>query len=159
MEVRSEDANYFGIGIMQFKRGYNIGTLWRSAHILGASYIFTIGKSYKKQASDVLKSWREIPLFHYEDFEDFYNHIPYNSRLVGVELDDRAEMLSEYQHTPRAVYLLGAEDNGLPSEVLDKCHEIVQLPGTNSLNVAVAGSIVMYDRVSKLPTRMPQFKK
>ncbi|WP_417265617.1 RNA methyltransferase [Brumimicrobium sp.] len=159
MEVRSEDANYFGIGIMQFKRGYNIGTLWRSAHILGASYIFTIGKSYKKQASDVLKSWREIPLFHYEDFEDFYKHIPYNSRLVGVELDDRAEMLSEYQHTPRAVYLLGAEDNGLPSEVLDKCHEIVQLPGTNSLNVAVAGSIVMYDRVSKLPTRMPQFKK
>src|SRR5690554_7796921 len=93
---------------MQFKRVYNIRTLLRSAHILGASYIFTIGKSYKKQASDVLKSWREIPLFHYEDFEDFYKHIPYNSRLVGVELDDRAEMLSEYQHTPRAVYLLGA---------------------------------------------------
>ena len=155
MEVRSKDANYFGIGVMQFKRGYNIGTLWRSAHILGASYIFTIGRSYSKQASDVLKTWREIPLFHYEDFEDFYKHLPYNCKLVGVELDERAQMLSEYEHTPRAVYLLGAEDNGLPPSVLDKCHDIIQLPGSNSLNVAVAGSIVMHDRVSKIPTKLP----
>jgi len=155
MKVKTDDANYFGIGIMQHKRGYNIGTLWRSAYILGASYIFTIGKSYKKQTSDVLKSWREIPLFHYDDFDDFYKHIPYNSRLVGVELDERAEMLSDYVHTPRAVYLLGAEDNGLPLEVLDRCHELIQLPGTNSLNVAVAGSIVMHDRISKIPTKLP----
>ncbi|WP_107038295.1 RNA methyltransferase [Brumimicrobium mesophilum] len=155
MKVKPDDANYFGIGVLQHKRGHNIGTLWRSAYILGASYIFTIGKSYKKQTSDVLKSWREIPLFHYEDFEDFYKHIPYNSQLVGVELDERAEMLSEYSHTPRAVYLLGAEDNGLPLEILDKCHDLIQLPGTNSLNVAVAGSIVMHDRVSKLPTKLP----
>lgn len=155
MKVKPDDANYYGIGVMQYKRGYNIGTLWRSAYILGASYIFTIGKSYKKQSSDVLKSWREIPLFHYEDFDDFYKHIPYNSKLVGVELDERAEILSEYTHTPRAVYLLGAEDNGLSPEVLDRCHELIQLPGSNSLNVAVAGSIVMHDRVSKLPTKLP----
>ena len=155
MKVKPDDANYFGIGIIQHKRGHNIGTLWRSAYILGASYIFTIGKSYKKQTSDVLKSWREIPLFHYDDFDDFYKHIPYNSKLVGVELDERAEMLSEYTHTPRAVYLLGAEDNGLQPEVLDRCHELIQLPGTNSLNVAVAGSIVMHDRISKLPTKLP----
>ncbi|PWH85803.1 RNA methyltransferase [Brumimicrobium oceani] len=155
MKVKADEANYFGIGIMQHKRGHNIGTLWRSAYILGASYIFTIGKSYKKQTSDVLKSWREIPLFHYDDFDDFYKHIPYNSKLVGVELDERAELLSEYEHTPRAVYLLGAEDNGLPEEVLDRCHDLIQLPGTNSLNVAVAGSIVMHDRISKLPTKLP----
>lgn len=155
MKVKPDEANYFGIGVLQHKRGHNIGTLWRSAYILGASYIFTIGKSYKKQTSDVLKSWREIPLFHYEDFDDFYKHIPYNSQLVGVELDERAQMLTEYSHTPRAVYLLGAEDNGLPPEILDRCHDLIQLPGTNSLNVAVAGSIVMHDRISKLPTKLP----
>lgn len=155
MKVKPDEANYFGIGVLQHKRGHNIGTLWRSAYILGASYIFTIGKSYKKQTSDVLKSWREIPLFHYEDFDDFYKHIPYNSQLIGVELDERAKMLSEYEHRSRAVYLLGAEDNGLPQEVLDRCHDLIQMPGTNSLNVAVAGSIVMHDRISKLPTKLP----
>ncbi|RFC55420.1 RNA methyltransferase [Brumimicrobium aurantiacum] len=155
MKVKPDEANYFGIGIIQHKRGHNIGTLWRSAYILGASYIFTIGKSYKKQTSDVLKSWREIPLFHYDDFEDFYKHLPYNSKVIGVELDDRAVMLSEYEHWPRAAYLLGAEDNGIPPEILDQCHELIQLPGTNSLNVAVAGSIVMHDRITKLPTKLP----
>ncbi|PKR81199.1 rRNA methyltransferase [Brumimicrobium salinarum] len=150
MKVKADNANYFGIGILQHKRGHNIGTLWRSAHILGASYIFTIGKSYKKQTSDVLKSWREIPLFHYDDFDDFYKHIPYNSQLVGVEMVPDAEYIKEYKHTPRAVYLLGAEDKGLPEKVLERCHHIVQLPGLKSLNVAVAGSIVMYDRIAKL---------
>lgn len=149
MKVKEDDNNFFGIGIMQSKREYNIGTLWRSADILGASFIYTIGKRYKKQTSDVLKSWRKIPLFHYEDFDDFYKHLPYNTRLVAVELDERSIPLAEFKHPLRAVYLLGAEDNGLSEETLEKCHEIIQLHGDRSMNVAVAGSIVMHDRVSK----------
>ncbi|MBW7868151.1 MAG: RNA methyltransferase [Brumimicrobium sp.] len=150
MKVKPDNHNFFGIGIMQCKRDYNLGTLWRSADILGASFIFTIGKDYRKQTSDVLKSWRKIPLFHYEDFDDFYKHLPYNTRLVAVELDERSIMLPEFEHPKRAVYLLGAEDNGLPPSALDKCHEIIQLYGDISMNVAVAGSIVMHDRIGKL---------
>jgi tRNA (guanosine-2'-O-)-methyltransferase len=41
---------YYGIGIENVKTAENVGTLWRSAYILGASFIFTIGKRYKKQA-------------------------------------------------------------------------------------------------------------
>ena len=95
MRVKDEYMNYCGIGIMGHKRDHNIGTLWRSAYILGASYIFTIGKKYKKQTSDVLKTWARIPLFHYEDFDDFRKHIPYDCRLVGVELDERSVPLAD----------------------------------------------------------------
>lgn len=35
---------YFGIGIFHGKSSENLGTLWRSAAILGADFIFTIGK-------------------------------------------------------------------------------------------------------------------
>lgn len=51
-------------------------------------------------------------------------------------------------HPLRALYLLGAEDHGLPPEVLARCHEVVQVPSPSpySLNVAVAGSLVLYDR-------------
>lgn len=38
---------FFGIGVYQIKRSENIGTLWRSAYILGASFIFTIEKNTK----------------------------------------------------------------------------------------------------------------
>lgn len=49
----------------------------------------------------------------------------------------------------RAIYLLGAEDTGIPDNILNDCDSIVQLPGNYCLNVAVAGSIVLYDRNSK----------
>lgn len=138
---------FFGIGIENTKTVQNIGTLWRSASILGASFIFTIGNRYKKQASDTMKSYKHIPLYNYETFEDFYKSLPYDCRLIGIELDDKSTPLSEFKHPERCVYLLGAEDNGLSKGALEKCHKLVQLHGEFCMNVAVAGSIVMYDRL------------
>jgi len=156
MKVIEDGIGYSAIGILYHKREYNLGTLWRSAYILGASFIFTIGTKYKKQTSDVLKTWSRIPLFHYDDFEEFRNNIPYDCRLVGVELTDDATPLKDFKHPRRAIYLLGAEDNGLPQKVLDQCHEVIQLPGNYSLNVAVTGSIVLNDRVQKLDSKLPK---
>ena len=140
---------YFGIGIYHAKNESNIGTLWRSANILGADFIFTIGKRYSKQCSDTMATPRHIPLFHYEDWEDFLKHIPMGCPICAVELDERAVMLDEYQHPERCIYLLGAEDHGIPSQVLNRCRDVVQIPGKACYNVAVAGSIVMYDRMAK----------
>lgn len=142
---------YFGIGIENGKTEQNLGTLFRSAKILGANFIFTIGKRYKKQCSDTIKSWRHIPIYQYDNFDDFYKNIPYDCQLVGVELDNRAEMLKQFNHPERCIYLLGAEDHGLTKQALGRCHKLIKIPGSNSLNVSVAGSIVMYDRLSKFP--------
>ena len=138
------NRGYFAIGIENTKNGLNMGTLWRSAYIFGAQYIFTINKRYKKQCSDTVKSWRHIPLLHYKTIDDL--DIPYDCRLVGIEIIENSKKIEKYIHPERAIYLLGAEDNGLSKETIKKCHQIVQLPGEFCLNVAVAGSIVMYDR-------------
>ena len=140
---------FFGIGIQHTKTEQNIGTLWRSASIMGASFIFTIGKRYKKQASDTMHSWRHIPLYNYETFDEFYKAMPYDCQLVGIELDDKSEPIETFKHPERCIYLLGAEDNGLTKEAIDKCHKIVQLPGDYCMNVSVAGSIMMYDKILK----------
>src|SRR5690606_25967021 len=137
----------------------NLGTLWRSAYILGASYIFTVDGRYKKQSSDVLKTWSRIPLFNYKDFDDLLNNIPHDCRLIGIEMDEKASFLHQFEHPKRAIYLLGAEDTGLPQFVKDKCHMLIKLPGNNSLNVGVTGSIVLHDRVSKLPKELPPHHK
>jgi tRNA G18 (ribose-2'-O)-methylase SpoU len=150
---------YCAIGVFRGKTGHNMGTLWRSAYILGASYIFTIDKRYKKQSSDVLKTWARIPLFHYDSFDEFMQNIPYDCRVIAVELTDEAVFLSDFEHPKRAIYILGAEDDGLPKEILEKCHYTIKLPGNNSLNVAVAGSIVLHDRASKVKTTLPPFHK
>lgn len=141
---------YFGIGIYHTKSALNVGGLWRSAHNFGADWIFTIGKRYRTQASDTTKATKHVPLYEFPDFEDFRTHTPRDCLIVGVEIDPRAVMLPEFTHPERAVYLLGAEDSGLPSEVLHRCHRLVQVPGAiRCLNVATTGSIVLYDRVAR----------
>lgn len=144
------DESFFGIGILEPKTNHNIGTLWRSAYILGASYIFIIGGKYNHQSSDTSKAWSKIPFYKYDDFEHFYKSLPHSTQLVGVELSEEATPIKSFKHPPRASYLLGSEDNGLPYEVVKKCHKLVQLPGKSSLNVSVTGSIVMFDRINKI---------
>ncbi|MDB2462717.1 RNA methyltransferase [Algibacter sp.] len=137
---------FFGIGIQNGKTPENLGVLWRSAQNLGASFIFTIGNRYAKQASDTHDAVKAMPYFHYETFDDFFNNLPKGARLVGVELTDTAEALETFHHPRRCVYLLGAEDNGLSKQAIEKSHFLVKFTSELSLNVAVAGSIVIYDR-------------
>jgi len=142
--------HYFGIGIFNPRTEENIGTLWRSAYIFGASYIFTIGRKYKQQVSDTSHTWRKIPLFHFENFDKFFESIPYSAKLIALEQTENSIPIAKFEHPDRAIYLLGSEDMGLSAKMLEKCNTIIELPGDSSLNVAVAGSITMFDRVNRI---------
>jgi len=136
---------YFGIGIYHPKFEENVGGLWRSAHALGASFIFTIGARYRQQPTDTTKAERHIPLFEYDDGEDFFNNRPKDSMVVGIEIDEDAHDLCTFAHPARALYLLGAEDSGL-QEMYGYCDALVKIQSDYCLNVATTGAIVMYDR-------------
>lgn len=145
------DRGYFGIGIYDWRHEENIGTLWRSALTFGADFIFTVGRPYKHQPSDTVKAPRHVPLYDYPTFERFAELMPRGAPLVAVEQCDGATTLPEFQHPERAIYLLGSEANGLPADVLERCHHHVIVPSERAicLNVAVAGSLVLYDRFVK----------
>lgn len=138
---------YFEIGIYNVKSSVNVGTLWRSAYQLGASGIFTIGKRYRKEASDTCKAAMHLPMRHYTCFEEFMTGRPVGAALIGIETGGME--LHRFSHPMRAVYLLGAEDHGIPDTIINKCNKIVSLEAlrTESYNVSVAGSIVMYHRL------------
>ncbi len=137
---------FFEIGIYFPRNTTNIGTLWRSAYQLGAAGIFTIGRPYRRQTSDTARTPFEIPLRHYETFDDFLSTRPFGAVLVGIEMGGRP--LAQFRHPERAVYLLGSEDAGLGEKILTRCNEVISIEAVNSLsyNLAVAGSIVMYHR-------------
>lgn len=140
-------SGYFEIGIFHGKTEMNIGTLWRSAYQLGAAGIFTIGARYQPQSSDTCKAIRHIPLRNYPSFQAFLETRPYSAQLIGVEMGGVS--MCEFKHPKQAIYLLGAEDHGLPPEILAQCQHVVSLDAVRvaSYNVAVAGSIVMYHRI------------
>jgi len=143
------NRGYFGIGVYNIKTEMNLGTLWRSAQNFGASFIFTIGKRYKKQASDTTKTYRHIPLYNYKTFKDFEKARPFSCFLIGIEQSDKSIDIKNYCHPERAIYLLGAEDSGLPDKIQKKCQSIIHISTPMCLNVAVAGSIIMFDRLNK----------
>ena len=147
--VPQRGRGFFGIGIEYPRTAANIGTLWRSAHIMQADFMFVIGQCYQSVRTDTLKSWKHVPLFEFDSFEHFHACLPKDAKLVGIELDARSVPLTTYRHPQRAVYLLGSETTGLPADVLAQCDGVVQIPGEFSLNVSVAGSIVLYDRLMK----------
>lgn len=140
---------FFEIGVFRGKTPANIGTLWRSAYQLGAAGIFTVGRRYPDQASDTVKAHKHVPMREFADFDAMHAGLPFGCPIVAVEMGGRD--LVGFTHPDRAVYLLGAEDNGIPPSILARCHHVVSLPSirVESFNVAVAGSLVMFDRMVK----------
>ena len=139
---------YYGIGIYHPKDTDNMGTLWRSAHNFGADFIFTIGARYKRQVSDTTKAFKHVPLFHYTSMADLKEHLPAGAELTFVEQTNGASNLSDFKHPESAVYVLGAEDYGVPEEEMRGFRKVF-IDTPMCLNVAVAGSIVLYDRAVK----------
>jgi tRNA (guanosine-2'-O-)-methyltransferase len=70
------------------------------------------------------------------------------SRVVGVELADEAVRLADLPAArERTIIVLGHEQAGIPAEALDLLDVAVEIPMVGSgasLNVAVAGSLVLY---------------
>lgn len=142
----------FAIGIVNTKNCLNIGTLMRSALNLGASMVFTVGRRYKKECSDTQNTFKQIPLIHFENWQDFLEHCPHAWIPVAVEICEGAVDIKDFKHPKEAIYILGAEDHGLPKEAL-KIKNKIYIPTNRCMNVAVTGSIVMYDRMIKLSVK------
>lgn len=139
---------YFGIGIYNPIKSANVGALYRSAFCFGANYIYTIGAKYKRDKSDTPNAANHIPYFHYSSLEEFLAAVPKGCVITCIENTDKAIPLTKFSHPEKACYLLGSEVTGLPKELTDKYPTTI-IPTTACLNVSTAGSITMFDRISK----------
>lgn len=54
-----------------------------TAHIMKVDFTFVI-RQYKPVATDVLNSWKHVPLFEYGSFGQLYSSLPKDARLVGI---------------------------------------------------------------------------
>lgn len=143
------ERGYCGIGVINLKRDINYGTLFRSALCFDADFLFLVGRRFEKMSSDTMRTERHIPLYEYESVDSFLKQgIPYNCQPVCVEISKRAKNLITFTHPERAIYILGAEDGSVPEIIQNHC-VVVDIPTSHCLNVAVAGSIVLYDRLVK----------
>ena len=148
---------YFGIGIEGPSKSMNVGTLFRTAHAFGASFVFTLRAQYDARAgalADTSDTPLSVPTYRFADLESF--RLPLGCRLVGIEITDDAIELPTFRHPRQAAYILGAEREGLSKDVQSLCDYIVKIPMRFSVNLGVAGALVMYDRVISLGRHAPR---
>ena len=141
---------YFAIGAERMSKSLNLGNLMRSAHGFGASFTFTVGATYQalEARADTSKGQWHLPHYNWHSLDEIA--LPQGCKLVGVELLDDAIDLPSFRHPLRAAYVLGPEKGSLSDAMLKRCDYTVKIPTSFCVNVAMAGAIVMYDRVKSL---------
>lgn len=139
---------YFAIGAEGISKPMNLGNLMRSAHAFGASFFFVIAPEFatrETRASDTSEAAKQLPLYTYDGADDFT--LPNGCALVGVELAEDAVDLPSFHHPRAAAYVLGPERGSLSPGLSARCDHVIKIPTRFCINVAVAGAIVMYDRL------------
>jgi TrmH family RNA methyltransferase len=119
----------------------NVGTILRTADAFGASVALSPGcadptgpKALRASAGAVFR----VPLAGFDE--------PSGTRVALVS--HRGRLLAELDPGVPVTYVLGAERQGLPDDVVAACDETATIPlapGAESLNVAVAGAIALYE--------------
>jgi TrmH family RNA methyltransferase len=120
----------------------NVGTLIRTADAFGASVGLSPGcgdptgpKALRASAGAIFR----VPLGGFDE--------PAGRRVALVA--HRGTPLAELEPAEPTVFVLGAEREGLPDEVVAACDAVASIPieaRAESLNVAVAGAIALYER-------------
>ncbi len=133
---------------------HNVGSLVRTAHAAAAREVILVGeREWNREAArtaDLYTTVTHLPA----DPALFLEHIRSRGHtLVAVELAPGAVNLFDARYPPDPCFLLGAELGGVPGPLLEAADLVVQIPQWGlvpCLNVAVAGSIVLYDHLAKL---------
>jgi tRNA G18 (ribose-2'-O)-methylase SpoU len=138
---------YFGVGVDGISKPMNLGNLVRIAHAFDASFFFSVAPRLKLSdaQSDTSRAQGALPFYSFAKVADF--RLPLGCRLVGVEITDDAVELPRFRHPARAAYVFGAERFSLSPEMLKLCDFVVKIPTRFSINVGMAGAIVLYDRL------------
>ena len=131
----------------------NVGTLLRAADALGPAFVAlsagcadpTSPKALRASAGAIFR----VPLLRYEE-----------APRPWIGLTPRAaRALWDLELGEQATFVLGAERGGVPDETAARCDALASIPleaRAESLNVAVAGAIALYERRRRNPGRVSE---
>jgi tRNA G18 (ribose-2'-O)-methylase SpoU len=148
---------YSALGVEGVSKIRNAGAVIRTAHAFHASFAFMVGGEFSQREiiqSDTSKALEQLPFHMFDSVADF--RLPQGCQLVGIELTEDAHLLPSFRHPRMAAYVLGSERMGLSDDMLGLCDHVIQIPTRFSLNLAVAGALVLYDRMQSMERFAPR---
>jgi TrmH family RNA methyltransferase len=140
-DLRSPEARAVGLALWHVADPGNVGTLIRTADAFGALVALSSGcadptssKALRASAGAIFR----VPLLEFDAAPTPWVALVAGGgqALAGMELPDQV------------TFVLGSEREGVPQDVLERCEAAASIPmaeGAESLNVAVAGAIALYE--------------
>jgi len=138
----SREARDVSLALWRVGDPGNVGTLLRSADAFGAAVMLSEGCADPfgpKALRAAMGSTFRVPLLELD------------VRNAVALVADGGTPLAEVELERYSTFVLGAEREGLPVEILEQCDVRATIPvsGVESLNVAMAGTIALYERARR----------
>ena len=141
---------FAAVALHRPSRPENIGGVLRAADAYGAALVVLGGGTLPPDPlghpTDTTQAWRRIPVVL---ADDVLTVLPDQCVPVAVERVAEATPLPEFHHPERAMYLFGPENGSLDEAILERCAEVVSIPGRECSNLAAAVNVTLYDRTAK----------
>ncbi len=150
--------NELSLVLYNLRSAYNTGAIFRTADGAGVSRIYLIGTTPRpvdrfgrineKIAKTALGAEKVIDWRYGKTINPFLKKwTEEGKRVWALEQTKDSVDYREVKIDPSAVLVLGEEKKGLPKSVLDKCHQVIEIPMAGrkeSLNVAVAAGVAVF---------------
>lgn len=140
------------VALVNPKTAVNVGMVVRAASCFGMKQVWYTGNRFKLEEGERLpreermRGYAEVEL---RQFDYFFDEFEKDVVPVAIELQPNAELLPQFDHPEKALYVFGPEDGGLTQIVRKHCHRFVVIPTAHCTNLAAAVYIVLYDRMVK----------
>ena len=145
-------AHKFILILDHLQSGFNVPKIFRSAETLGAHevHLINVGPFDPAPAKG---TFRKVPAKFFDSVEACFMQLKERGyQLFSLEAD-KGNVLYEAELPEKSAFILGNEDSGISFDYSNypeiKCLSIPHFGVTESLNVSIAASIVMYEYISQ----------
>ena len=151
-EGDTEDENGKYLILDDLQDPGNVGTLLRTAEAVGVDAVFMCGccDLYNpKVIRSAMGTVFRMRIIHTKSFSEVIKLLKGNSITVFASvIDENAESITDVDFGCKSAMVLGNEGNGIADDDIELCDKkvtITMLGNTNSLNVASAGAILLWE--------------
>lgn len=147
LQQKPEGPLVVAVGIVN---EFNVGNILRCSEATGVKHVYFVDsvqpsneklKKFSRNASNLVPN-------SFISLEKFWQIIPQLPPLVALEITSNSTDIFSCEYDTEVSFVVGAESQGIPQEVLDVCELAIHLPMTginSSINVASALCVALYD--------------
>lgn len=149
--ARQKDQPLFLLMLDNIMYSQNLGAILRTAYGAGVDAVITTKRKSRFLTEDVTRismgASERIPIVQMNMFDALKKIKDAGIQITGIHMTGKTYY--DENLSGDMALILGSEDTGISSRILEKCGKLVSIPmqeGLGSLNVSVSAAVVMYEK-------------